>query len=355
MQQETFSPTTGKTFCLEGQYWRSALYMVVGAVIACGMILVVSSVLVQTELIRALPLFAIMACLFVFGISLLLPRMRIDADGIHRRLFFWYWDFWPWEEFRSGEIREGTSLNSYYAKSKPFWRRDLNLEYYPPAAAETVKQILGRFGLRPQIEVPESITLTVGFQWEFTDEGAVCQTFESTKSYPWDEIRSLKITKLTHDHMGFQKLDVEFEDKSLELQNATANGQRAKNWKGAPAEEIIEFLCVHIPEDRIEVTAQKGPPRSESEAKNRLQKIEKELKELAKLRLATSVLLASLPVLAGLFMDTKMLIFAVILGGKYYWITKWLIRDRAKSHEENRVEINDWLKSEGRAETLHTT
>src|SRR5688572_13289601 len=70
---------------------------------------------------------ALFSLLAVAPAALLRWRVRIDDQGVSRRLF-WRWDVWTWADLASGRIRK---LHPYKLldPARPWWRRTLNLEF----------------------------------------------------------------------------------------------------------------------------------------------------------------------------------------------------------------------------------
>lgn len=353
MQQETPVTTSSKTYYLDGEYWRSSLYLVIGAVI----IISVTPFVPQWQgrgWADWVVVGIVCGALTIFGISLLLPRLRIDAEGIHRRLFFWYWDSWMWEEFRSGEIREGMSLNSYRGLSRPFWRREIALEFYPSAVRVAIEKVLKQFTLQSRIENPESISLKLfSERWEFRKAGITLKKKKTSRSHGWKDIESISVTKLTHEHHSFRKLKVMFAEKTLTLRVRSDNGQRFENWEGAQPEEILAYLMKETPEDRIEVTATHGPPQTKSEATRRLEKLSEHRQSLKVLHVIMT--LASVCMLMLGIFDQRIgfLIYSIFMTVVCYGVGLVMIRTIKQRLEHQRKEIDDWLRSKGYSERLN--
>lgn len=248
MQQETFPPSTEKSFFLKGECWRSALYMVIGAAIACGLFPWGLSIQGRLSVLNLSIGFLIFAPCFIVGISLLLPRLTIDSKGIHRRIFYGLWDTWEWERFQPGIIREGFHLDSYLCREKPFWSCKLNLNYYPESVRETVQQIFRQSVADTGIVVPESIEITLDSRtWRFDESGITVNGANSEISHRWIDIEKVTVQKLTHDHLNFRKLSLSLPDDELKL---SSNMEERQAWKGSEAERILSFLQTHIPEVR---------------------------------------------------------------------------------------------------------
>lgn len=358
MQQETVSQDFKKTYYFKDDLWRSALYLVIGSVIACPLGLWVGYLqgrlnTTSSSVIGSALWIALCVCALVAGTSLLLPRLRIDKNGIHRRLFFWYWDSWRWNDFGSGKIREGTYLDSYRDISRPLWRQGLALGNYPADAREMVRSTLLKRGVDFQVKIPESISVKVGsYRWQFNDNGILLQKSHTEATYDWGDIQSVSVTKLTHQHQNFRKLVVQLTDQKLQLQYAQGN----LNWKGDPAEEILGFLQTHLPKEIITINALNGLPRSEAEAESQLQTTHREIRGLKKVLIFECVLLVA-AALVGLFVFASLevlvgILFAIIA---LFFAIKSAIQNAIQRLENQCAEISDWLSSKSNTATLGTT
>jgi hypothetical protein len=60
------------------------------------------------------------------AISILRWRLRADERGIARRRLL-LWHLYPWDEFATGRVKEGTDPDSYTLAGRPPWNRRLML------------------------------------------------------------------------------------------------------------------------------------------------------------------------------------------------------------------------------------
>ena len=83
-------------------------------------------------------------------------KLRVDQDGVSRRLFF-RWDVWRWTDLASGQILK---LHPYTLcdPNRVWWRRKLRLGYMDSGDIEEVISVINtHYQLPPPPDVPETL------------------------------------------------------------------------------------------------------------------------------------------------------------------------------------------------------
>jgi hypothetical protein len=110
------------------------------------------------------------------------------------------------------------------------------------------------------------------------------------KRYSWGDVQLLRIRKQAHDRRDFHSLEVVLPDEKVCFHIGHQHGQSIRSWSAPRAtprlspEVVSDALLRYVPEDRVQVTALTGPPRTMVEWQDRLALQEREGRDLILLR-----------------------------------------------------------------------
>jgi len=273
------SAPAGRSYFLQRELWRSALWGVLGtvAIVATIAALHVAGLkapnapkdppVIQAEL------FFVLIGLFIA--QYLLPRVRVDQHGIHRRIL-WWWDLWPWEDFTDGLVTYGLYRHGYRHTRTPVWSRGLELSALEPEAAEEIDRLIKRIWTPPPPpECPETLVLTLKRPGRpvltMTAEGISFTHKNQTVTTSWDDLLMVTIWRLAADRPDSRTMIFELSDREIRLGRPVHNGQQLQTWSGPTAEVVSLFVMKHA--RRLRDYAVGGDARSfdELEAKREVQ------------------------------------------------------------------------------------
>jgi hypothetical protein len=222
----------------------------------------------------------------------LLWRLRVDAQGISRRRWFW-WDHWSWLDIASGRIRKQHPI-ALVDPGRPWWRGKLSIGYLQGGdAKQVIDRINEHYRLPPPPVVPATLTIRYGFRRSatFDSKGIHHVASDKSRDYGWREARYVHIERVEPLRRDFVNLVIALPDQELELRLVTSEGGTWPSWQGAAAEEINEFLHRHVPRGKIDVIIAGQLPKRREEVERALQKITKTQREA---RLVLAVCLCAL-------------------------------------------------------------
>ncbi|HVJ68347.1 MAG TPA: hypothetical protein VM510_10205 [Caulifigura sp.] len=267
---------TSRQYPLQRQLRRAALWAVLGIGVLLGAIWARDIAGLKPPkappVSHVVPFFALFAA---FISQYLLPRIRVDDAGIHRRILLW-WDLWPWEDFTEGRVSHGTYIHGYRHRDKPFWAQRLELSALEPEVAKEIDGLIKRIWTPPALpECPEALTVTLKElgrpSLALTADGITFTRRERTVSCRWADLPWVRIWRLEADRADFRRLIFHLPDRQIRLGRPTHNGQQLQTWVGPSAEVVSRFVLAHA--RRVEDFAINGDAQTldELEAKRELQ------------------------------------------------------------------------------------
>lgn len=223
---------------------------------------------------------AVLLCLWVHH-----WRLRVDNEGIHRRILF-RWKSWPWDDFAEGRVlRERGSTTFTFLDGKG----GFTLGHISQANAAQVERLVNRvWSPPPQPEAPSQLRVGVlrGFQSRrqvnLSSTGLETDWSGRMRAYRWEEVAGISLELEDHFQQGFDRLRISLPDTEVELRVITQQGNRRPNWRGAEAREIVAFLMNHVPEEKFRIAALQGPAHSLADFDARSAWIEKALRRSRK-------------------------------------------------------------------------
>jgi hypothetical protein len=275
---------------LAPEYRRCALYVAIGYVVLSGLL-----VWFTVGEINNVPWSNAIIVLSISGaVTLGLVaittryRIRIDEKGVWRRRFV-HWDLWPWQAFEQGKVRHGKLGDQLTYPEKSWYWRTISASMLEKKDRTAFEAVVARYLTPPPPELPARILITygIGRRLELSADGVRLGKLinESTEVIPWREVLRVEIFRASHDRPDFATLNLHFGAKDKPVSLRKQNGSPC--WKGASAEEIVQFVQTHVDDARIELTAFRGPPRNIAEVNRRLAILDKADEQLRKMRRAS--------------------------------------------------------------------
>lgn len=175
-------------------------------------------------------------------------RLFIDRNGIRTKLYR-MGNSWTWEDFASGHIRKlgDTILDP----NRPVLHQTLNLHMLGEEDRQRVLCSINAFyELPPAPELPKKLTFKFGFRRNATlsGKGIRIRQGKTTKKYAWDEVQHVCIMREEPRRRDFTFLGIVLPDREIAW-DAGAGSQQAMEQR----ELINEFLCDHLPPEKIEI------------------------------------------------------------------------------------------------------
>lgn len=203
------------------------------------------------------------------------------------------WELWAWEDFASGQLRFGYSDRSFIDPRRPRWRRTLTLANLTELDREQLWHWI-ELVWRPaiELELPSVISITYGFlQRVVFDQSGVCMGRRNVTQYPWNDVVSLEVEKLRHDHDDFRRLVLTLPDRAIRLYVSRQHGMTIESWRGATASVVAQFLTAHVAREKHAISAILDEARNVAEADRRIESTSKHLREIYRCRVAMRGLL----------------------------------------------------------------
>jgi hypothetical protein len=263
------------------EYRRCGIYLIVGYFVLGGASLSVKLEGLDRDWESSVSR-ALLLAPFMLAPALLTFRqvLRVDGNGIWRRRFF-RWDLWNWDAFAGGQIRAGSSSTRFIYPSKPWWNRNMCLEYLQRDDRESVLKLI-RLHWKPPAppKLPDNIAITLPFRRRahLSPEGLrICKSKrDPCQAYSWAEIQRLEVERLDHARRDFVSLDISLPDKTLRL----LIQKGAPNWNGVDAETLLRYVQEYVPSDRQKIRALNGAPLNMDEANSRLAELERKCRQV---------------------------------------------------------------------------
>ncbi|WP_145026747.1 hypothetical protein [Caulifigura coniformis] len=325
MQNSVAAPTLpGRSYFLQRQLWRSALWGVLGTVAIVATIAALDAAGLKAP--KAPPVIQVAPFFVAIGIFIaqyLLPRVRVDQEGIHRRIL-WWWDLWPWEDFTDGLVTYGTYRHGYRHTTKPFWSQRLELSVLEPEAAEEIDRLIKRVWTPPDPpECPETLVLTLKRPGRpvltMTADGISFTHKNQTVTSSWDDLPMVTIWRLAADRPDSRTMIFELSDREIRLGRPVHNGQQLQTWSGPTAEVVSLFVMKHA--RRLRDYAIGGDARTfdELEAKREVQlgRLEKNLIVMRRMCWVIGALCAASPLVCPWPAAVMMSLYLAMPVGMY--------------------------------------
>jgi hypothetical protein len=291
--------TSARTFYLAPEWRRMPHYLAVFSVMALTTVKAVNSFFPldngpdpSPDSLIGMAVFHALA-LLVFYWWLWSWRLRIDAEGVH--WFNFYWRHWTWKDFESGEMKRIDSARFVYPEKQRGLRR-LTLAFL---SEEDLKSALALIDQHWVPYEPEDITklnlrIRSGLLRKKTvmlhQQGIDSDSSGMMRSYVWNDVVAVNITKLLHAQQGFKKLELCLPDTAISF---VVEEEEQENWKGTTQIELLAFLRHHLPPERLhEAALDEVSTKEDVEAQ--LEAIQKSQKNLRRM-------LVLFPLLVGLF------------------------------------------------------
>jgi hypothetical protein len=262
-------------------------------------------------------------------------RIRADGDGLDRRTL-WGRDRWPWSAFESGLVRHGPDAFSFHWPGRRGGPRSLRIGRMDVSERELLYDLIGRrWNLPPAPEVPERMAfvapmarlLTLGPDGQPQDLGRrrrlrislgpeglglssgwlpVSWSPSSGRITSWRHVRALHLTRASHDRRDFLGLSIVLSDRAIKLWASDLRGRRGHSPDVPGREAPVGLLRRHVPEDRIAVLAEYGPPADAEERAARIADLEEfpDMIRVARWRLLP-LLVPLMLVMSGLLAATR--------------------------------------------------
>lgn len=222
---------------------------------------------------------ALLLCLWVHH-----WRLRVDHEGIHRRILF-RWKSWPWSDFAEGRVLRERGSTTFTFLDSAIGKGGFTLGYLSQANAEHVRGLINRvWSPPPQPEGSSELRVGVlrGFQSRrqvnLSSTGLETDWNGRMRAYRWEEVAGISLELEDHYQQGFDRLRISLPDTDVELRVIRQKGNRRPNWRGAEAREIVAFLMKHVPQEKFRVAALGGPAHSLADFDARSAWIEKALR-----------------------------------------------------------------------------
>ncbi|RLS56281.1 MAG: hypothetical protein DWH91_07075, partial [Planctomycetota bacterium] len=268
-------------FWLSSELWRASLWGVIGSLLMIP-VTYWNMAIVQGRGLGD----QIVGCVIFLGLAtylaqFLLARVRVDRQGVHRRIF-WFWSCWEWNDFSSGRLRQTVSASCYSDSERPWWCRRLNLG----ALEESDRLAIDRLILRIWVPHREAISDRIEFRMNWPDRrslvidsaGISVRSKHSQMVVPFTKIGQVTLWRLDSARADFRELCMDGPATELVLRQFVYQGRDLCNWTGASAESIAAMLIRLVPLDRLHDYTLTGPARTAGEFAARLSR------ELPKLR-----------------------------------------------------------------------
>jgi hypothetical protein len=282
--------------------------------------------------------------LFLLCMTMIVPlrwALRIDDHGIARRLLF-RWDLWMWADFSSGGIakRHRYTLTD---PARPWWRRKLTLDYMAEKdIAFTLGLINAHYKLPVAPPLPDDLTVRYAFRRSarLDAKGIHLQGPNEGRTYLWNEVRRVHITRMDPVRRDFWRLELVLPDREILLTVTKQNGCVCNSWSGATAETINDALVRFVSPERIDVDILGEQPARRIDIEKQLAKIRKNDRELRQ------CLWVLWPLAVGCFIwmgVERSAVGAVIMAGLFFMNTVPLMYFARRESQSHRRKLEQQL------------
>jgi hypothetical protein len=184
------------------------------------------------------------------------------------------------------------------APDRPWWRRELSLEYLEPdAIARVTEQINRHYRLPPPPQVSDGVEFRYGNFFRrsarFDAMGIHLHGLKEIREYLWSDVRRVHITREDPVRRDFKSLEIVLPDREIELRVRMHEHVASPNWRGATAEAVNEILERYVPGDRIDKDIAGERPSRRIDAEKQLAKARGQQRDLRRF------VLVFVPLLAG--------------------------------------------------------
>jgi hypothetical protein len=272
----TARPPASRQYYLQRGLRRAALWGAVGiGVIVCAVWIRDAAGLrpPKSPGLGGATLIFILPALFIA--QYLLTRVRVNEEGIHRRIL-WWWDLWPWEAFTDGQVSQGVYVHGYRHAGKPFWAQRLELSALEPEAAKEIDALIKRLWTPPTLpDCPETLVISIKGPGRrtitLTQDGIMYSHRNENTSCRWADLPMVRFWRLEPDRTDFRRVIFRLADRDIQLRQFPNRGQESRTWLGPTAEVVSMFVLMHA--ERVEDYALLGDARTleELEAKSEFQ------------------------------------------------------------------------------------
>jgi hypothetical protein len=184
-------------------------------------------------------------------------RIELNDTGIRVRRITG-WDWWPWEDFEQGFVKQPLGLLVFEDKQRPFWKRRLKLELLSEVDRKYVLNCcLQHWQPVPPENIPDELELVIRGRWfkkttlRMDAKGLEIESDRHPKALPWKAIESIEMIKLTPKHVGFSVLRIRLLNQELTLFWGVKNDVVFRNWRGPHEDVIALFLEERFPRECI--------------------------------------------------------------------------------------------------------
>lgn len=256
-------------FTLAPEYRRSAVYAILGAVAATG---VMAYVVKTSEGMQTWVSVAVTAILFgglagVLALWSVRARVALDEYGVQVR-GLGGWRTWTWQDFASGRV-SSPFLGNFIDPGRRWGQRGINLGYLSEADLDVVlRACLPHWRDVEPEPLPDSLHLKLkgwkrrGTQISMRDTGIDVLEGVRLKSIRWGEVLGVEMARLTPKHVGFRSLMLQLPGQEIELNAVIQSGEVRLDWKGASPAEVARYVERHALRDRIICGHLHGEPES---------------------------------------------------------------------------------------------
>jgi hypothetical protein len=280
---------------------RCAVYAVIGA------LLIAIVAVWATHFVEKRPAFNTAvecAVCLMLALAMLVPlrwALRIDHRGVARRLLIG-WDLWTWSDFGSGRIRKRHPYTLVDPERPPWWR-SLRLGHMSQSDIKQALELINtqyRLPDLPQLSDTLAIKYSLRRSARLDQQGLHLLVAGRPHEYLWNEVRRVHITRMDPVRRDFRSLRITLPDQEIELRLVTHQGGTSPTWRGAAPEEVNEFLCRHVPADRIDEDVYGERPARRTDLERQLTEVRKRLRDLRIMAWVFSALIMVWFISAGL-------------------------------------------------------
>lgn len=334
-------PTSQHDYQIAPELRRCCWYVILGAV-ALTIVFFLIARFVQNrggaDVALGCVLFAILAAAMILPLRW---KLRLDENGVSRRLF--RWDLWSWSDLQSGRIRKIYPY-TLYDPERPWWRRRMRLGYMEANdIQEVISTVNTRYTLPLPPDVPDTLTIKYGFRRKvtFDHKGIHLTVCDRPYEYLWRDLREIHLTRMDPARRDFKSLLITLPNQELELKLVTHQGGTSPTWRGATAEEINEYLVQFVPTDRIHTSIAGQQLTKREHIERKLQEAKKRTREFA------VITLVFLPLIVGLLVWMAIddgILKAIVMGAMFAVFPGSVIFFVYRSHRKQISDLIDSLK-----------
>jgi hypothetical protein len=326
-----------REFYLRAELWRAAVWGGAG----CLVIVIVGCCLEALILHRGWASALLAHLIFVLlAIGLcfsLLSRIRIDDDGISRRIL-WWWDLWPWDAFADGGVHQGIGRYHYMIPHRPWWKRKIDLSLLDDSDAKDINELVRRVWQPPaRGPIPETLTIQRGWpdgrRVVLTSDRVMISKGGQEREYRWRDVTHVVIWRLEADRTDFRELHLRVADQELHLNRRLHQGAEIMNWKGAPSDILAAAVTERVDANRIAEYSLTGACQSLEEVDARFERMQPRLKEARKIQWLPWGMLVPVTGLVFLAQWPKGLIAGILYAPLIYAV-RWMVRHQKEALDD---------------------